>query len=71
MSNLDTPACCALALHLLMAEPIVNFGPQVARHRHGRLLPALVQVRGEAFVVVRYDNVAPVTSATFAADSAN
>ena len=28
-------------------------------------------VRGEAFVVVRYDNVAPVTSATFAADSAN
>lgn len=28
-------------------------------------------VRGEAFVVVRYDNVAPVTSVTFAADSAN
>lgn len=28
-------------------------------------------VRGEAFVVARYDNVAPVTSATFAADSAN
>lgn len=28
-------------------------------------------VRGEAFVVVRYDNVAPVTSATFATDSAN
>lgn len=28
-------------------------------------------VRGEAFVVVRYDNVAPVTSATFAADSTN
>lgn len=28
-------------------------------------------VRGEAFVVVRYDNVAPVTSVTFATDSAN
>lgn len=28
-------------------------------------------VRGEAFVVMRYDNVAPVTSVTFAADSAN
>lgn len=28
-------------------------------------------VRGEAFVVVRYDNVTPVTSATSAADSAN
>lgn len=28
-------------------------------------------VRGEAFVVVRYDDVAPVTSVTFAADSAN
>lgn len=28
-------------------------------------------VRGEAFVVMRYDNVAPVTSVTFATDSAN
>lgn len=28
-------------------------------------------VRGEAFVVVRYDNVAPVTSVTFATDSDN
>lgn len=28
-------------------------------------------VRGEAFVVVRYDNVAPVTSVTFATDSAD
>nr|DAG71824.1 MAG TPA: hypothetical protein [Caudoviricetes sp.] len=46
VSNLDTPACCALALHLLMAEPIVDFCSQVARHCHGRLLPALVQVRG-------------------------